>query len=335
MNKLLILSMIFIGSTFIFSDCFAGKFPGKDIPGIIFDSDMGPDYDDAGAITILHALASKGECKILATVACNQAIFTAPTIEAFNRFFGNPEIPVGVPSNKAPNIAPANHWTDSISQKYLPFRKTNKDYPSAVSVYRKVLASQPDNSVVIVTVGFLSNLEILLKSGADSTSPLTGLDLVKRKVKKYVAMAGRFPEGKEFNVFVDSTASQYVISHWPTSILFSGFEIGEKIMTGKKLVNSRITGPTKDTYQYCLNTYAGKPVENRNSWDLTAVLCAIRNPENYFYISGDGSFFCNKDGSNSWDPDKKSGHHFLIHKYPYQKISDQLEEFLIYQPSGK
>lgn len=30
---------------------------------------MGPDYDDVGAIAILHALADLGECEILATLA--------------------------------------------------------------------------------------------------------------------------------------------------------------------------------------------------------------------------------------------------------------------------
>jgi inosine-uridine nucleoside N-ribohydrolase len=307
----------------------------KEFPRIIFDTDMGPDYDDVGAITILHALAAKKECKILATLACNQALYTAPTIELFNRFFGQPDIPIGVPSRNAPDITPGNHWTDTIVHKYGSLSKTNKDYPSAVSVYRRVLAAQPDHSITIVSVGFLSNLEALLKSTADSYSSLSGRDLIKKKVKNYVAMAGKFPEGKEFNIFCDSTSSVYVISHWPTPILFSGFEIGEKILTGNKLVNSSITGPAKDAYQYCLKTYAGKPVENRNSWDLTAVLCAIRNPERYFYLSGEGTFVCNPDGSNSWNPDKKSGHFFLIHKYPYQIISDQLEELMMYQPSAK
>jgi pyrimidine-specific ribonucleoside hydrolase len=31
----------------------------KPVP-VIFDSDMGPDYDDVGAITLLHAFADSG-----------------------------------------------------------------------------------------------------------------------------------------------------------------------------------------------------------------------------------------------------------------------------------
>ena len=38
---------------------------------VIFDTDMGPDFDDVGAIAVLHALADGGECEILATLSCN------------------------------------------------------------------------------------------------------------------------------------------------------------------------------------------------------------------------------------------------------------------------
>lgn len=305
------------------------------IPVVIFDSDMGPDYDDAGAITVLHALTARGECRILATMASNSAQYTAPAIEAFNHYFGHPEIPVGVPPLNGLNISNPNHWTDSIVAKYLPALKTNDDYPGAVSVYRKVLANQPDKSVVIVTVGFMTNLQGLLKSGPDSLSSLSGLDLVKKKVKRYVAMAGMFPEGREFNVLIDSIASKYVFENWPTPILFSGFEIGERILTGNRLSNSNIEGPTHYAFQYCLKTYAGKQVQNRNSWDQTAVLCAVRNPEKYFYLSGKGTFICNSNGSNSWNPDKDSGHRFLIHKYPYHIIANQIEDLMMFQPLKK
>ncbi len=300
---------------------------------VIFDTDMGPDFDDVGAITILHNLAAKGECRILATVASDGYLYVAPTIEAFNRYFGHPEIPIGVPEKGAPSFSCPNHWNDSIVAKYLPKMKTNADYPSATSVYRKVLASQEDHSVVIVTVGFLSNMSALLKSGADEFSPLTGRELVARKVKKWVAMAGGFPEGNEFNVNQHAEASEYVIKNWPTPVLFSGFEIGVKIMTGNKLANEGKKGsPTQWAYQYCLMTYDKAPLRNRNSWDHTAVLCAVRDPEKYFYVVGGGTFVCNPDGSNTWNPDLDSHHSFLVHKYPYQKIADVIDDLMLFNP---
>jgi inosine-uridine nucleoside N-ribohydrolase len=303
---------------------------------VIFDSDMGPDFDDVGAITVLHALAAKGECEILATVASDGYPYIAPTLEVFNRYFGKPEILVGAPGSSAPTLSCPNHWNDSLVVKYLPRMKTNADYPSATEVYRRVLSKQPDKSVVIVTVGFLSNLADLLKSGPDKNSSLSGKDLVAQKVKKWVAMAGAFPEGSEFNVNQHPDASEYVVKNWPSPVLFSGFEIGVKIMTGSKVaVSGSKNSPVHWAYKYCLETYDKKPIMTRNSWDHTAVLCAVRNPEDYFYVIKDGTFVCNPDGSNGWNPDKNSNHSFLVHKYPYQKIAAILDDLMLYEPKGK
>ncbi|MGZ3834783.1 MAG: hypothetical protein ACXVB0_14760, partial [Mucilaginibacter sp.] len=65
------------------ADVFAQRNVSKPVK-IIFDSDMGPDYDDVGAITILHALADKGEAKILATVASTKYEGVAGVLSVFN-----------------------------------------------------------------------------------------------------------------------------------------------------------------------------------------------------------------------------------------------------------
>lgn len=300
---------------------------------IIFDTDMGPDYDDVGAIAILHALADLGECEILATLASDGHPSIAPTIEMFNRYYGKGGIPVGIPDNGVANFTASNNWNDSLLVRFAPDLKSKTDYPKASEIYRKVLASQPDKSVTIVTVGFTTNLAELLKTGNDDYSPLSGVELIKKKVKKWVAMAGRFPEGREFNVFIDSVSSYYVLERWPTPILFSGFEIGERIFTGSKVAEKNDqNNPVSWAYKYNLATYENKPVKNRMSWDQTAVLCAIRDPERYFYVCGPGKIIVNPSGYNNWDPDSTKDHYFLVHKYPYQDISDTLEGLMMYQP---
>ncbi len=300
---------------------------------IIFDTDMGPDYDDVGAIAVLHALADKGECEILACLASDDHPTIAPTIEAFNRYFNKPDIPVGAAIEGAPDFTAPNHWNDSIIAKFLPKPKTKSDFPSAIEVYRKVLALQPDGSVTIVTVGFVSNLAGLLKSKPDKYSPLSGRELVIKKVKKLVAMAGGFPQGKEFNVFRHPEASWYVFQNWPTPILFSGFEIGKSIFTGRKVADSGDkNSPVAWAYKFNLDTYEGKKAEKRHSWDQTAVLCAVRNPEQYFYVNGPGKFVILKDGSNQWNPNENKKHYFLTHKYPYQHIADIIDELMMHQP---
>ena len=314
--------------------CSISRSPRTNEPAkIIFDTDMGPDFDDVGAITILHALAAKGECEILACCASDCYHTIAPTIEAFNVYFKTPDIPVGKAVESAPNFTAGNHWNDSVITRFLPEGMVKIDYPSAVNVYRKVLASQPDHSVTIITVGFLNNLEQLLKSGPDQYSPLEGFELVKKKVKKWVAMAGGFPRGNEFNVNKSQEASYYVFQNWPTPILFSGFEIGEKILTGRKVAEEgSLDNPVAWAYKYNLETYAKEKLEKRKSWDQTAVICAIRNPEDYFYVNGPGKFIIHEDGRNEWEPDVNAHHFFLVHKFPYQHVADQLDELMMYEP---
>ena len=70
---------------------------------IIFDSDMGPDYDDVGALTILHAFADSGKAEILATMASNKYELVAPCLNVINTYYGRPAIPVGSPKNRGVN----------------------------------------------------------------------------------------------------------------------------------------------------------------------------------------------------------------------------------------
>ena len=301
-------------------------------PLIIFDTDMGPDYDDVGAITLLYALAGKGECEILATIASDAHPSIAPTIEVFNRYFRRADMPIGVASAGSPGFTAANNWNDSLVTRFLVKKKVER-YPAAVEVYRKVLAKQADNSVTIVTVGFISNIRDLLNSKADKFSGLSGVDLVKKKVKNWVAMAGAFPQGKEFNVEKDAQASFEAFSKWPKPILFSGFEIGQHIMTGAGVAKMDTNkSPVAWAYRYNLKTYDKNPQTNRPSWDQTAVLCAVRGAGKYFYVNGPGKFIADHEGFNTWNPEINAEHYFIAHKYPYERTAAVIEELMGFEP---
>jgi len=334
----LFVSLAFILVASLFS-CTTSQNKAENAPNrkvkIIFDTDMGPDFDDVGAITMLHAFADKGECEILATVSSNGNPRAAQVIEIFNRYFNRADIPIGVPENPVINFINKNNWNDSLVMRFQPELIGKTDYPSAAGIYRRVLAAQPDSSVTILTVGFTTNIASLLKTEGDEYSPLSGVELVKQKVRKLVAMAGKFPEGKEYNVFADASASVYTFANWPTPILFSGYEIGKQIMTGNKLSKEGPTdSPVAWAYRYNLATYFDALVENRSSYDQTAVLAAIRDPENYFYVCGGGKFIVQPDGHNYWDGGTDANHFFLVHKYPYQKISSILEELMMHEPNN-
>ena len=302
---------------------------------IIFDTDMGPDYDDVGALAILHAMADNGEADILATVSSNCYENAAPCIDVLNRYFGRAKLPIGAPKKGEnivdPRFVGKEYWAEELPKRYPHKIKSTSEATDAVEVYRKILSRQPDKSVTIVTVGFLTNLAHLLESSPDKYSKLTGSELVKQKVKHLVSMAGFFPKGREFNVIIDSTASVKTFSEWPTPIYISGFQIGEKILTGKRLIASNIeNSPVKDAFDICLKI----DVDGRCSWDQTAVLVAVRGYEPYFNVEK-GTMTVLPNGDNSWKSDANGLHYQLLWKKTPEEITDVIETLMMHQPRIK
>lgn len=298
---------------------------------IIFDSDFGPDYDDVGAIALLHALVDSGEANILATIACNKHPWAAAALNVFNTYFKRPAIPIGVPKGNAVNIPAWQKWDSVVVARYPHSIRTNDEAMDAVALYRKILATQPDGSVTVVTVGFLTNLANLLQSPADQYSSLAGVDLVRKKVKQLVCMAGKFPSGKEFNVEKDAIASGKVFTQWPGPIIFSGFEIGVEIRTGLPLINNNAIqkSPVKDVFGICI-PMSEQDKQGRMSWDETAVLVAIRGWERYYTLQP-GRITTTDHGDNGWDANGK-GHYYLVKKMPAPAITTIINQLIMHQP---
>ncbi|HEX8060754.1 MAG TPA: ADP-ribosylglycohydrolase family protein, partial [Cyclobacteriaceae bacterium] len=303
---------------------------------VIFDTDIAPDFDDVGAMALLHAFADKGEAKILATISCNTFETTVPTLSVLNDYFRRSEIPIGITKGDFPNKSCNEKWAEFINAKYPHRLKTNPDAEDALALYRKTLMSQPDNSVTIITVGFFTNLANLLNSPPDNISSLSGRDLVKKKVKHLVSMAASLGKdgngGNEFNVVVDAKASQKVFNEWPTPIILSGFQIGEKILTGIPLINnaSITNSPVKDAFDVALKK--NNQVEGRCSWDQTAVYVAVRGIEPYF-TSRKISFDIKDDGKSV--PVKGNKYTWLEFKETPEKIAKGIEELMEHQPGEK
>jgi len=313
----------------------------KAVP-VIYDTDMGPMTDDVGAIAMLHALADKGEAEILATIASNRHPTIAQVIDVFNTYYGRPNIPIGVPKGvaveikDAPEVCCYGGWTNYIVQNYPTDIRSNEVVPGAVEVYRKVLSEQPDNSVTIVTVGFMTNLSDLLVSGPDEYSDLNGEDLVKTKVKELVSMAGTFsgsvtdPQGpdKEYNLYMDARASKHVFEEWPTEIIFSGFALGAKVRSGGPIIKSSDMNhsPIQDVMRMVSSGSSG------GSFDQTAILAAVYGAETYFDVVS-GRITVDWDGSNGWDS-SGNGHYYLKEKKEgFRDAEEKINELLMHQPT--
>ena len=317
----IILATIFIGQT-----AFAA------VP-LIFDTDLGPDYDDVGALTLLHALADSGEVRLLATVSCNEYELTAPCIDVVNTYYGRPGLPIGKPvKGVTEKDTHPESWAEALVAQFPHKLQKTADAPDAVKIYRQILSKEKNHSVIIVSVGFFTNLAALLESTPDKYSKLNGKELVRRKVKCLVSMAGCIPSGREFNVFSDVAASQKVFSEWTSPIIISGFEIGSNIFTGKQLINSGIAGtPAKTAYTICMKQ---ENPDGRCSWDQTAALVGVRGAERYFHTVK-GKLTVADNGSNTWQDAPNGMHEYLAWKMPREELTKVIEDLMMHEKNVK
>ena len=320
MKKILLLGLICCAVLPLCVEAAAAREP---VP-VIFDTDMGNDVDDVLALAMLHALQSRGECRLLAVTISKDSAYAVAFVDLINTFYGRDEIPIGrVTNGKTPEpgrfLKAVAEERDEHGALLYP-RRLGADaaVPEAVALLRKTLAAQPDGSVVLVQVGFFTNLARLLDSPPDEFSPLAGRELVARKVKLLSAMAGRFfDKHGEYNVYIDAPASQLLCRNWPTPIYFSPWELGENIKYPATSIERDYAyvphHPVPDAYR----RYEKFPYD-RPTWDLTSVLYAVRPEQNYFTISEAGQVTVDAKGRTQFAP-ALQGRHFILSATPEQK----------------
>jgi inosine-uridine nucleoside N-ribohydrolase len=273
---------------------------------VIFDTDMGNDVDDALALAMLHALASRGEVKLLAVTVSKDNPWAAEYVRMVNEYYGRPTIPVGiVHDGKTPEDG---LYVRQVCE--LHGRRPNKAVVSdAVQLLRKTLAGESDGAVTLIQVGFSTNLARLMESAPDRYSKLSGMELVKRKVRLLTIMAGNFAASKpEYNVMTDIPAATKLFASWPTDIFISGFEVGEAILYPASSIEHDFPkgNPVAEAY----GLYARMPYD-RPTWDLTTVVYDLRPDRNYFDVSPPGDVLVSANGATTFRPSAQGKRYFL------------------------
>ena len=147
-------------------------------------------------------------------------------------------------------------------------------------------------------------------------------------------MAGRFPEGREFNIYMDSAASKYVFENWPGEVIFTGFEIGWEIRTGLRLIKSPvINSPVKDVFRISI-PLSDEDKYGRMSWDETAALIGVYGTKGFFDIKK-GRIIINSDGSNKWQDDPSGQQAYVIQKMPVPEMAEFIEDRMMHLPLQK
>ncbi|MCE0523396.1 MAG: putative Ig domain-containing protein [Methylacidiphilales bacterium] len=296
------------------------------VPGVIIDQDMSSDHDDAADLALVNALANLGQCTMLACMADALNGATPLCQNAINTYYGHPNVPCGV----RPDVGGSGSYPGTIASEFPhPLYQTTANCPIAVTLYRQILASQPNNSVVIITTGFLTNLAALLESGPDQYSPLNGVQLVAQKVKLLSCAGGAYPEGNEFDFTSSADNSAYiVVNNWPTAALFVPFDVGQQVYPEGQLQNTPSSNPVRTIW--LLTTPSGSWCYP--CWGQMAGYYGIRTAESQIFWSTNSYGHNNVDqsGTNCWvtdyDPTGAQDQGYLIEKmrYPVQEAINTL-----------
>jgi len=246
---------------------------------VVFETDMTLDVDDVGALAVLHGLQTEGKVNLLG-VCYNEVHPLAPdVIDAINTYYNRGTIPIGIYRKDLKEPDPSDYFTsersfDVDNMTHDPFDNIVAD---AVAVYKHILKTQADSSVVIISVGFLNNLYDLLKDKE-------GFELVKSKVKLLAVMGGLNNDGFNFtrHDLVDQT--QYVLENWPGTLVTT--DVGGDMITGETLTSTTpVYNPVRRAFE--LEWHQG-PNVGRSSWDEVTTLYAIFGTK-YFKEKWDGS----------------------------------------------
>lgn len=259
--------------------------PGyQGVPLVILDTDIGSSTDDLVAMKMLYLYADEGRCQLLGVVVDRNGDDYAALADVMNTYYGYAHVPIGVERGgvRDPGVFIDYRYLyqHKNSQCKLMFKRSVSDYsalPNGWQLYRQLLASQPDHSVSICSVGFVSNLVQLLHSEPDDFSPLTGVELVRQKVKCLYLMAGVFTSSEEpdYNFLQDPTYAKLLFESWPheVSVVFSPMEVGNEIEYRPEKVISDIDWtdihPIKQVYlKYDCDT-------GQKMWDPMVVIHAV------------------------------------------------------------
>ncbi|KAK4033068.1 inosine-uridine preferring nucleoside hydrolase-domain-containing protein [Parachaetomium inaequale] len=273
----------------------------------IIDTDLFSDVDDAGALLLA---ATSPDANLLAVNINYPSSYSALAASAILAHYGRADVPIGIP-RPLTNATFFDGWyfalgeyASKVARHFsggsLPWGHA-EDAWDPVELYRRVLAEADDDSVTVVSIGFLDNLSALLNSPPDAHSPLPGRALIARKVSELVIMGGGYPSGRSWNFWgSDPALAAHVINTWDGSlsrVVFLGDDVGKHVLAGGPLM---ARGPKADPVRMAYVWYGY--YEPRPAWDPLAVVYAIYGLGGLFEEGNEYGYnwVDEGDGSNRW-----------------------------------
>lgn len=301
------------------------QFPGMGKPplGVIFDCDMGNRIDTALALSLLYGLDGKNECRVICVATSVNNLKSAALCETMGRFYsgavagggGFPSfgrsLPVGM--SVEGKVQPETPIMAAVLDRKNP--DGTPLYPQSIhkltdtaetpALIRNAFTSQQDQNCVVVLAGPATNLAQVL------SLPDTK-DWITRKSRYLVVSAGAFPEGPaEAHIRANIPAAKKLFEEWPGKIIAAGSEVGDHLQFPSASVEKDFAWskahPIVDAYR----AYKTMPYD-APTWDMAAVLHAVRPTQGLFKLSEPGRIRVADDGRTKFTATADGNHHYLI-----------------------
>lgn len=312
---------------------------------IIFDTDLGGDIDDGGALAIIHQAVNKGCAELLACTSSTTNPYSVPAIDAINEYYGHKVevgttklVPEGETINRKEYLKNCDTWYGKYVNDNYHHTYTKDNARDAVKVLREVLSnnisSNINDRVTIIVVGTFINIEGLLKSKGDEYSPLNGMDLVKNSVKEFSVMGCYFPSEElpdvwfgdyhmeaENNIVQDIRSAKYTFENSPVPIVVSHYTVGMKTITGESISIEDDSNPVSASYRKYFNGL-------RQSWDPISAYYAIYGLSNVLTLSKPLTISIDDRGISTYK-ENKSGTHYLLYAKSYEELKNELNKKMV------
>ncbi len=306
---------------------------------VIYETDYGNDADDALALDVICKYCDMGKFKLLGVSTHKDDAAVCPAVDGSLHWYGYSKVPVARSSKPVARPKDGNHYADSVmlrrdAKGKTAFQPTKKGkYEDAVTFYRRTLAKQPDNSVAIISVGFGTNLAMLLDSKPDKYSPLTGRELVAKKVKILSTMMGCYRENpfSEYNVNCDIPAMRKVMQEWPGEIVENPFEIGEQVKYKVSLMKEKLSWT--DNHPLIVATSGLNPNPNYEQMQFDVMSAIYLASPELFNLSEPGKISIDEKGFNHFTPQNGGKHRYItVNPAQAQQLLDLIVELTAKKP---
>lgn len=273
----------------------------------ILGTDWWTDCDDAVALRLLCRAHKAGEIRLKGIGLNGCMEYSVASMQGFLNWEQTGDIPQGIDLD-AGDFGGNPPYQKGLAER-TGCRRPNSDAENAVRLYRRLL-SRSERKLEIIEIGYLQVMAAVLQSGPDEFSPLTGVELVREKVKIIWVMAGKWDEnpGKENNFARNArsrAAGSVFCALCPVPVTFLGYEIGFGILTGGELKRTDVL--------YGVLCDHGSP-DGRHSWDPMLVLAALIGDETaagYTCVRGKASVDP-VTGENWFEPQENGPHRYLV-----------------------